>query len=262
MSDVKPDDDHDQTMCQTNDESSTMNSEICDFKATNRDELQSASTTAPVDKEQEDQAAPDRDTATRGNPLDSCFHINNIESKTISIAPAKGETPLPIFPDKVFKEGCNPDKYAYGTGGLAANRTTKLTAKKYFNQRIFDADRRVAQYAVESKSIQDQIRIAFRKIKENTANNKNITAGLLKNNDEINQLIHTNQAFKFMKNVRGLPPYWQKVFYDVLAMVRQLGCPTWFISLSAADHHWPELLRLLASKRGKPLTDEDIKQLS
>ena len=120
----------------------------------------------------------------------------------------------------------------------------------------------IAQYAVESKSIQDQIRIAFRKVKGRKVNGKQITAGLLTNNEQISQLIQSDQAFKFMKNVRGSPAYWQRVFYDVLAMVRQLGCPTWFISLSAADLHWPELIKLIAGERGRMLTDEDVKLLS
>ena len=65
-----------------------------------------------------------------------------------------------------------------------------------------------------------------------------------------------------MKNIRGSPAYWQRVFYDVLAMVRQLGCPKWFISLSAADLHWPELIKLIAGERGRQLTDDDVKLLS
>ena len=258
VTDVEPDDDDDEQTMYQHGQSQQPNNQQCE-------------PTSTADNDQEDQAALDRHTTTHGNPLDSCFHINNIESKTISIAPAEGETPLPIFLDDVFEEGCNPDKYPYGTGGLGANRKTKLTAKKFFNQRILHADGRfardvqylhIAQYAVESKSIQDQIRIAFRKIKGRKINGKQITAGLLKNNDQVNQLIHSDQAFKFMRNVRGSPPYWQRVFYDVLAMVRQLGCPTWFISLSAADLHWPELIKLIAGERGRTLTDEDVKLLS
>jgi len=76
--------------------------------------------------------------------------------------------------------------------------------------------------------------IALRKVKCTQVGGKVITAGLLKTNDSVTQLLKQDQAYKFLKNVRGSPPYWQKVFYDVLAMVRQLGCPTWFMSLSAA----------------------------
>jgi len=65
-----------------------------------------------------------------------------------------------------------------------------------------------------------------------------------------------------MKNVRGSPAYWQRMCYDVLAMVRQLGCPTWFISLAAADLRWPELIKLIAGERGRQLTDDDVKLLS
>lgn len=76
-----------------------------------------------------------------------------------------------------------------------------------------------------------------------------MTAGLLKSNDYVKDLMKADQAYKFLKNVRGSPPYWQKVFYDVLAMVRQLGCPMWFVSMSAADLHWPELLTLINGSR-------------
>ena len=191
----------------------------------------------------EDQAAVDRDSMTRGLPFDSCLHINNVEAHTVNIAPAEGQNPLPIFEDKIFEEGCNPEKYPLGRGGFSTQRKVKLTAKKFFNQRVLDVDGRfvrdpqylhIAQYAVESKNVYDQMMIALRKVKSTQVGGKVITAGLLKTNDSVTQLLKQDQAYKFLKNVRGSPPYWQKVFYDVLAMVRQLGCPTWFMSLSAA----------------------------
>ena len=48
-------------------------------------------------------------------------------------------------------------------------------------------------------------------------------------------MIQRDDAYRFLKNVRDLPAYFQKVMYDVLAMIRQLGLPTWFLTLSAAD---------------------------
>ena len=33
---------------------------------------------------------------------------------------------------------------------------------------------------------------------------------------------------------------------DVSAMIRQLGLPTWFMSVSAADSRWNDLLKILA----------------
>ena len=118
----------------------------------------------------EDQVAMDRETVTRGLPFDRCLHINNIEAHTVNIAPGEGQSPMPIFTDQVFEEGCNPDKYPFGRGGYSTERTVKITANKYFNQRLLDGiDGRFAkdtqylhiaqyaQYAVESKNISDQI---------------------------------------------------------------------------------------------------------
>ena len=61
----------------------------------------------------------------------------------------------------------NPIKYPTGRCGLITERTTKLTTRKYFNQRLLDADGRfardieyllTAQYAVESKQVADDAR--------------------------------------------------------------------------------------------------------
>ena len=45
-------------------------------------------------------------------------------------------------------------------------------------------------------------------------------------------------------------------------MVRQLGCRTWSVSLSAADLHWPELLTLIERQRGQLLSENNVHQLS
>ena len=45
-------------------------------------------------------------------------------------------------------------------------------------------------------------------------------------------------------------------------MIRQLGPCTWFITLSAADLKWPDLIQVIAKQQGKQLTDEDVLALS
>ena len=46
-------------------------------------------------------------------------------------------------------------------------------------------------------------------------------------------------------------------------MIRQLGLPTWFASLSSADTRWTDLLRILAQLNdGKLMTDEEIESLT
>ena len=52
----------------------------------------------------------------------------------------------------------------------------------------------------------------------------------LKNPTVLEQLVRNEQAYKFLKNVRGLPAYWQDQLYVVLAMLLTLGNPTWFLT--------------------------------
>jgi len=48
----------------------------------------------------------------------------------------------------------------------------------------------------------------------------------------------------------------------VLAMIRQLGLPTWFLTLSAADMQWPDVIQTIARQYGTTLTEEDVKSMS
>ena len=50
--------------------------------------------------------------------------------------------------------------------------------------------------------------------------------------------------------------------YEVKAMAKQLGIPTWFKTLSCADLRWPELIQIIARTKGKNLTDEQVDALS
>ena len=45
-------------------------------------------------------------------------------------------------------------------------------------------------------------------------------------------------------------------------MLRMLGIPTWFLTLSAADLHWPEMIQAVAVPVGKKLTQKDVQQMS
>ena len=50
--------------------------------------------------------------------------------------------------------------------------------------------------------------------------------------------------------------------YEVVAMVKQLGIPTWFMTLSCADLRWPELFQIIGRTQGLDLTEEEIETLS
>ena len=88
-----------------------------------------------------------------------------------------------------------------------------------------------------------------------------VNAGMLKNPGVVQDLIHNEQAYKFMKNVQGSPAYWQHQLYEVLAMIRSLDIPTWFLVLSAADMHWLEIIQGIGIQFGKRFTKKEVMQM-
>ena len=45
-------------------------------------------------------------------------------------------------------------------------------------------------------------------------------------------------------------------------MLRCLGIPTWFLTLSAADLHWPEMIQAVALQLGRRLSRDDVMKMS
>ena len=65
-----------------------------------------------------------------------------------------------------------------------------------------------------------------------------------------------------LRNLRGSPPYFEKCKKDLLAMIRQLGNPTWFCSFSAAETRSVHLLKTLGGLvEKKDYTDVEIKNM-
>ena len=91
-----------------------------------------------------------------------------------------------------------------------------------------------------------------------TQDGDRITAGVLWNPQQIKQLVKNQQAYTFWRNLWGLPLYWQHELYDVLAMLWSLGIPTWFLTLSAANLHWPEMIQAVAIQFGRKLSRTDV----
>ena len=71
-----------------------------------------------------------------------------------------------------------------------------------------------------------------------------------------------DEGYYIFRQLRNSPAYLATKKKDVFAMIRQIGLPTWFMSLSSADTRWPFLLKALAKLDGKILSDSDIKNLS
>ena len=174
--------------------------------------------------------------------------------------------------DNDFEVLAFPDLFPYGSGGYHnAHRKVKLPIRKYFQQCLLQVDGKFAQnieylfcaqYIADIKQIESDATLAIMLSSGRTLQGHKITAGQLQNPAVLEQLVRNEQANKFLKNVRGSPAYWQDQLYDVLAMLQKLGIPTWFLTFSAADLHWPEMVQAVAAQFGRKLSEKDVLKMS
>ncbi|KAG5894349.1 hypothetical protein JTB14_031910 [Gonioctena quinquepunctata] len=60
-----------------------------------------------------------------------------------------------------------------------------------------------------------------------------------------------------MRNVRGSASYWRRCCSELIAMVRSLGPPTWFMTFSCNDLNWPDMITALLIADGRDVSDVD-----
>ena len=75
--------------------------------------------------------------------------------------------------------------------------------------------------------------------------------------EELNQMVNSmstnqmvNRLQRYVSKVQGTNQYWYQLLQELLALIEQKGCPTFFFTFSAADMHWPDLQRLLLNDEG------------
>ena len=92
----------------------------------------------------------------------------------------------------------------------------------------------------------------------------NLTAGMPdKNfNQRVKELVAKNKAFRFMSSNKGTLAYWKNFLHQVLAMVKKLGTPKFFLTFSCANLRWNELISIIFKLNGIDIADEDINRLS
>ncbi|XP_028408493.1 uncharacterized protein LOC114531049 [Dendronephthya gigantea] len=191
----------------------------------------------------------------------------SLGNEIYDIAPGENRHPVSIMTDKKSEQLAFPVLFPKGRFGYMEERKIKLSPVKYFNARLLHYSGRFAtnseylffaQFVTEQKKVADSINIALKKIQ-----GQPVTASQIKSDvNKLKSLVCQDQAYLFLRQIPGTPPYWQKFMYEVVAMVKQLGIPTWFMTLSCADLRWPELFQIVARTQGKDITEEEVEALS
>ncbi|KAL3986446.1 leucine-rich repeats and death domain-containing protein [Sarotherodon galilaeus] len=209
-----------------------------------------------------------------GLVLDTCMQPPDIAQDILSygegifsIAPAQRNRPVGFFSVPKLEAMAFPVQFPTGQNTLDEARQVKLSPSMYFNTRLFSADTRFAtdqsylffaQFVTETHMATNSMSIQLRKGKAITKDGRRICNRMLQNKDEVERLINNKDATRFMKPLRGTPAYWEKALKDLHAMVRQLGKPTFFLTFSAAEMRWPEVVEVIKTQQGEQV---DFSQL-
>ena len=65
-----------------------------------------------------------------------------------------------------------------------------------------------------------------------------------------------------MSSIKGTPAYWKNFLFEVLAMVKQLGIPAFFMTLSCADLRWNKLVEIISKLNSLDFSDDVIKNIT
>ncbi|KAG5666197.1 hypothetical protein PVAND_017659 [Polypedilum vanderplanki] len=184
----------------------------------------------------------------------------------IQFAPGEGQIPIPMFLDPYCEELSFPTIY-FGKARHSQPKGIRLSYEDIVKSELQRYDRRACRAdhllfmhkKSQIKQLMGQMNIVFRK----SAQTHNITASQAANKQYIDQSICKDNAYKFMSAITGSPAYWEQQKKKVLGMVRQYGIFTVFITLTAAETHWPELLVILKKTVDKEdISEEEASDLS
>ncbi|XP_062618879.1 uncharacterized protein LOC134280486 [Saccostrea cucullata] len=224
-----------------------------------------------VDSEDEvDEAAPAevREHIQQKEALNyvTCFqptHGPTVGSDAIiNIAPAEGQRPSSTYTEPNWEYLAFPHLFPHGKNSINVKRVVKLSEKKYANVRLLSTDTRFSECPeyvfqmldlLEKQQVQNSISITTRK-----SYHEDISVGQLKDPTRFHRLLTDDHLYATFKTIRGTPQYWQQMQLDMLAKLRQLGPYTFFLTGSAAEFHWPEVIQVIAKTYGTTLTVDDI----
>ena len=172
--------------------------------------------------------------------------LEDHERETIhNVAPGEGNRPLSIFRDKYSEELAYPGIFLGQKRPEDKERSVKVFYSDICKSELRRSDRRAAMCVenifFKTKKLQMKIllgkcQIALRKTHRD---NIGLTAGQLKKHGSLERIVNFDEGFKFLRALRGSPPYFEKAKKDLFAMIRQLGPATLFCSFSSAETKSP-----------------------
>lgn len=192
---------------------------------------------------------------------DACMAGLQNHSHVLDIAPGEGQTPISLLHDTTGEELSFPQIYLGQPRKILSDRVTPFSLA---TSEIRRTDRRgvqpthvlyMAMKVIRHRMVEKTI--TFRSNRETDA----ITRKQLEEREFVQSAI--DQDLAFMRGVPNTTHYWMEKKREVFAMIRQLGKPTVFLTMSASEVHWKRLISLLEKLRvqGNPELQRSIDDL-
>ncbi|XP_071169752.1 uncharacterized protein [Mytilus edulis] len=229
----------------------------------------------PIPEVNDDQEVNDESESDDAELLDTCLQPADIGQEALdlcfdqvfNIAPAENNSPLSVLQESGIEAKTFPVHFPTGKNTFDEIRDEKLTIGRYFNLRLMSVENRFArdtsyiffsQYLTELNSVISNVQISLRKQCPFSKEGNKITGEMLCNKETLKELFKKDEAIKYLKPIRGTPPYWQSSQKDIFAMIRQLGVPTFFCSFSSADFRWSEIVNTILKQQGDMRNTENM----
>ena len=182
-------------------------------------------------------------------PLMTLLDEHSVDkNEMLSVAPGEGQKPLSMFKDTNAEYLAFPTLYCGQKRVDNSERHVPVYYSDICKWELRCVDRRVALHIpnifykmkkLQIEQVSSKVHLAVRRCK---TKGKSYTAGYILRDNMGDSLVRLDEGYRIFKTIRNSPQYWENQKKDVFAMIRQLGIPTLFLSLSANDLHWPELI--------------------
>ena len=213
--------------------------------------------------------------------IDANDHVGNIDTlvddadidnkcdKVFTFAPGEGQHPISLYNDKDAEYLCFPSIFCGQTPPSKEERIVPVHYSDIVKWELRSVDRRAAQSVpniffkhkkLQMKQISDKVNLAVRRCKKR---GQKITAAEARDSNYLDKLVNLDEGYYIFRQLRNSPAYLEMRKKDIFAMIRQLSLPTWFMSLSAADTRWTDLLKMLAKLNdGVEYSETELEKLT
>ena len=150
----------------------------------------------------------------------------------------------------------------YGGEKIPYFRDKNITYGQICRSEIRRYDRRCAEclpklFYMYKKLVAKRLLQSIEMSLKKTKNTENLTARDAKDSAKMKEFISNAEAELMLRANRSSPQFWEWKKMEINAMIRQLGCPTFFMTFSPAEQDWIDLLLQVSRAVNYPGIERD-----